>query len=103
MNNNYNPTPIDVSNVMLSAELEKLATLLAANVHDTWALGRMKKEGWSYAPQREEAKKETPCMVPFEELTDSEKAYDFNAALDTLKVLVKLGYSIIPPQDDTAK
>ena len=59
MNNNYNPTPIDVSNVMLSAELEKLATLLAANVHDTWALGRI-KEGWSYGPQREEAKKETP-------------------------------------------
>lgn len=44
-----------------------------------------------------------PCMVPFEELSDNEKAYDLNTAFETLKVLVKLGYTITPPQEETAK
>lgn len=98
----YTPNPIDTSNVTLSPELVKLANLLSANVHDVWAVGRI-KEGWTYGPTRDDAKKETPCMVPFEELPDSEKSYDLNTTFETLKVLVKLGYTITPPQEETAK
>jgi hypothetical protein len=32
--------------------------------------------------------------VPYEELTDSEKEYDRNTALETLKLVLKLGYKI---------
>ena len=109
MKNHYTPHPINTSDVTLSPELVKLANLLSANVHDVWAVGRI-QEGWTYGPDvmhigpaRDDARKETPCMVPFEELSDSEKAYDLNTAFETLKVLVKLGYTITPPQEETAK
>ena len=35
--NTYTPNPIDVSDVTLPEELEKLANLLAKNVHDVWS------------------------------------------------------------------
>ncbi len=38
--------------------------------------------------------KEHPCLVPYEELPESEKEYDRNAALQTLKAIVALGYGI---------
>ena len=102
MDKTYIPKPIDTSDVTLSPELVKLANLLSANVHNVWAVGRI-QEGWTYGPARDDARKETPCMVPFEELSDNEKAYDLNTAFETLKVLVKLGYTITPPQEETAK
>ena len=102
MDKTYIPNPIDTADVTLSPELVKLANLLSANVHNVWAVGRI-QEGWTYGPQRDDTKKETPCMVPFEELSDNEKAYDLNTAFETLKVLVKLGYTITPPQEETAK
>lgn len=74
MKNRYTPHPIDTSDVVLSPELVKLANLLSTNVHDVWAVGRI-QEGWTYGPARDDARKETPCMVPFKELSDSEKAY----------------------------
>lgn len=102
MDKTYIPNPIDTSDVTLSPELVKLANLLSANVHNVWGAARI-QEGWTYGPARDDARKETPCMVPFEELSDNEKAYDLNTAFETLKVLVKLGYTITPPQEETAK
>ena len=102
MDKTYIPNPIDTSDVTLSPELVKLANLLSANVHAGGGAARI-QEGWTYGPTRDDARKETPCMVPFEELSDSEKAYDLNTAFETLKVLVTLGYTITPPQEETAK
>ena len=39
-------------------------------------------------------KKRTPLLVPYEALPESEKMYDRNTALETLKLIVKLGYGI---------
>ena len=69
MDKTYIPNPIDTSDVTLSPELVKLANLLSANVHNVWAVGRI-QEGWTYGPARDDARKETPCMVPFEELSE---------------------------------
>lgn len=33
-------------------------------------------------------------MVPYEELSDSEKEYDINTALETIKLIIKLGFKI---------
>ena len=38
--------------------------------------------------------KTTPLLVPYAELSESEKEYDRNTALETLKLIVKLGYEI---------
>ena len=89
----YNPQPVDTSNVVLPGELLELTEMIAKNVHDIWAVGRI-AEGWTYGPKKDGEKKETPLLVPYEELQDSEKAYDVNTALETIKLITKLGYTI---------
>ena len=43
-------------------------------------------------------KKTNPTLVPYDEL-ESEKEYDRNTALETLKLIVKLGYEIKSNRD----
>ena len=89
----YIPKPIDTSDIELSAEIKELSELLAKNTHEVWSLGRM-NDGWTYGEQRDDAKKHHPCLIPYEELSDSEKEYDRNTSLETLKLILKLGYKI---------
>lgn len=44
-------------------------------------------------------KKTNPTLVPYDELPESEKEYDRNTALETLKLIVKLGYEIKSNRD----
>ena len=90
----YTPKPIDTSNIKLSEDLLALTEKIAENVHDVWAAGRI-KEGWKYGPVRDDTKKETPCLVPYSDLPESEKEYDRNTALNTLRVIIASGYKII--------
>ena len=89
----YNPKPIDTDNVVLSKELLELTEKIAENVHDVWSLGRM-SEGWTYGEKRDDVLKHNPCLVPYGDLPESEKEYDRNTALNTLKVVIALGYTI---------
>ena len=89
----YIPKPIDTSNIELPEELCSLTEKIAENVHENWAKARI-AEGWVYAAQRNDEKKTTPCLVPYSELEESEKEYDRNTALETLKLIVALGYKI---------
>ncbi len=89
----YVPHPLDVSGVTLPESLTPLIEALAENVHDTWAKGRM-DAGWTYGPVRDDAKKQTPCLVSYAELPESEKAYDRNTAISTLKFICKMGYKV---------
>lgn len=89
----YEPKPIDTSDVILSDDLLELTEKIAENVHDVWAVGRI-EQGWTYGPERNDELKTTPCLVPYLELPDSEKEYDRNTALETLKLITKLGYKL---------
>ena len=89
----YNPKPIDTKNIQLPKELLELTEQIAENVHENWAAGRI-AEGWIYGENRDNEKKTTPCLVPYSELPDSEKEYDRNTAIQTLKLIVALGYKI---------
>jgi hypothetical protein len=89
----YEPKPIDTSKVDLSDEIFDLTEYLAENAHEVWAQQRM-AEGWHYGPRRDEAKKEHPSLVPYKDLPESEKDYDRGTALETLKVMLALGYRI---------
>lgn len=90
---NYNPTPIDTSDVTLPEELEALVERMAENTHDLWAQSRI-KEGWTYGPTRNDELKQHPCLVPYSELPDSERQYDRDISVGTLKLIVKLGFNI---------
>ena len=89
----YEPKPINTSEVALPRELLELTERLAENAHDVWARQRM-AEGWTYGPQRDDTAKRHPDLVPYAELPESEKEYDRKAAMETLKAIAALGYTI---------
>lgn len=89
----YKPNPIDTSDVVLSAELLDITEKLAENAHDVWAQGRI-EQGWTYGEQRDDIRKTTPCLVPYDQLPDEEKRYDRETAMGTIRLLVKMGYEI---------
>ena len=89
----YTPNPIDTSEIELSAEIKELCELLSKNTHEVWSAGRI-RDGWTYGETRDDAKKHHPCLIPYEELSDSEKEYDRNTSMETLKLILKLGYKI---------
>lgn len=93
MNNKYIPNPAETSDIELPEELLPLIEEMAKNVHEVWAKTRL-AEGWSYGPVRDDSKKETPCMVAYEDLPDSEKEYDRATSQETLKLILKLGFVI---------
>ena len=92
----YTPQPIDTSDIQLPAELEELVEEMSKNVHDVWSETRI-SQGWTYGEQRDDALKTHPCLIPYEELPDSEKEYDRNTSIGTLKLILKLGFKITKP------
>ena len=89
----YNPTPIPTKRVILPPELDALVERLAENNHDHWARQRM-EAGWTYGPERDDVRKTHPDLVPYQELTEEEKEYDRTSVVETLKVILKLGYQV---------
>ena len=84
---------IDTSNIKLSKDLLPLTEILAKNVHEIWAQERL-NDGWTFGSERNDHKKEHPCLLPYEELPENEKNYDRSTAIQTLKVIVAMGYKI---------
>ena len=89
----YTPKPVDTGDVVLAEDILELSELLAKNTHEVWSEGRL-REGWVFGAERNDAKKQHPCLVPYEELPESEKEYDRNTAIETIKLIVALGYKI---------
>lgn len=90
----YKPKPIDTKDIVLSTELNNLIEEMSKNVHEVWAETRI-SQGWTYGEERNDAEKKHPCLVPYEELSEEEKEYDRNTSLETLKLIIKLGFKII--------
>lgn len=90
----YEPYPISLDDVDLSEDLTELREAIAENAHEIWAKART-DQGWTYGPERNDQKKETPDMVPYCNLPESEKLYDREMAMQTLKLVKKLGYEIV--------
>ena len=93
MDKNYIPKPAETSEVKLPEELHPLIEEMAKNVHEVWAKNRM-DEGWTYGPVRDDTHKKHPCLVPYEDLPDSEKDYDRATSQETLKLILMSGFGI---------
>ena len=96
--NTYDPKPIDVSDVILEEDVTDLREAIAENAHDIWAIERM-QQGWTYGPERNDELKHNPCMVPYSQLPESEKEYDRQMAMQTIKLMKKLGYDLVKRED----
>lgn len=93
MKQTYTPAPLDTRNIELPKELDELIEEMARNVHDVWAQGRI-AEGWTWGEERDDKLKKHPCLVPYEALPDAEREYDRQTAVQTLKLILKLGFKI---------
>ncbi len=90
----YIPKPVDTKDIALPPEIEAACERLAKNTHDVWARGRM-NDGWSYGAKHDDDKKLHPCLVPYDELSESEKEYDRNTSIEAIKLLIALRYKIV--------
>ena len=79
--------------IQLPKELEYLVEEMAKNVHEVWSKTRI-EQGWTYGKKRDDVLKQHPCLVPYEELPEEEKVYDRNSSVETLKLIMKLGFKI---------
>ena len=89
----YIPEPMDLSLVDLPESLIQLSERIAENVHEVWAKARI-DEGLTYGEKRYDIHKKHPCLVPYDELPEEEKEYDRNTAMNTIKMVKKLGFRI---------
>lgn len=90
----YIPKPLDTSGIELPKTIANLVELLAENTHDVWALQRI-EDGWTYGLVRDDDKKQHPCLIEYSDLTEQEKEYDRKTAMETLKLLMALGYELV--------
>ncbi len=98
MDKKYTPHPVQLDDVELTPELEQLREAIAENAHEVWAAGRI-SEGWKYGPRRDDELKTHPDLVPYAELPESEKRYDRNTALNSIKLVMKLGFDLVKRQE----
>ena len=89
----YTPTPIDTKEIRLPDDILELSEMLARNTHEVWSTSRI-AQGWTYGPVRDDAQKNNPCLVPYEDLPEQEKDYDRSTSMETLKLILSLGYTI---------
>ena len=89
----YKPTPVDTQSIQLPEELNSLVEEMSKNVHEVWAQTRI-TQGWTYGEERNDSEKKHPCLVPYEELSEDEKTYDRNTSVETIKLILKLGFKI---------
>ncbi|MFO0815392.1 MAG: RyR domain-containing protein [Gemmatales bacterium] len=85
---------------MLNLESRKLLEFadaevdsLAAREHERW-LNRKLQEGWTYAPDRNDDRKQSPYVRPFDELTDEQKIHNREFIRSIPRVLALADYRI---------
>lgn len=89
----YEPHPVDLSNIKIDDSLKKDLEKIAKNTHETWAMQR-KLRGWEYGDVYDETKRKHPCMKEYEDLPESEKDMDRETVTQTVKMLLWMGYRI---------
>ena len=97
MGDGYDPRPAEPSPTDLPEELRGLVEAIAQRVHDMWARGRL-DEGWTLGPIRSDERREHPCLVPYDELSEAEKDFDRRTALTTVGAILELGWELRPSE-----
>lgn len=88
----YNPQPVDMTNLTLNREMQTMAERLAENAHDIWAKsvreqGKIRGSGGTGGIIH-------PQMVPYDLLTDREKKKNRERSQELLKFLQFEGFKV---------
>lgn len=94
----YDPQPIQLENIQITNDLLELREAIAENAHEVWAATKI-KEGWSYGVKRDDTLKKHPDLIPYSVLPDSEKEYDRIMAMNTIKLVKRLGFDLVKRKD----
>uniref|UniRef100_A0A158P902 Ryanodine receptor 44F n=1 Tax=Angiostrongylus cantonensis TaxID=6313 RepID=A0A158P902_ANGCA len=94
------PQPVDISDTILPHLINDIHPRFAENLHELWAMRKIEL-GWSYGETRSETLRKHPCLTSFDRLPATEKQYNINLALDTLKTIEALGYHLITDEPPT--
>ncbi len=89
----YTPQPIDTSGVHLPADLDELTEHLAENAHENWVKQRI-SEGWELGETLDDRAKIHPNLLPYAHLPKTAREHYRTKVLQTLRVILKLGYRI---------
>lgn len=90
----YEPHPIITDDVRIQEGLGELVEKMAINNHEIWAEKKVKK-GWKYAPFHNEERQTNPDLAPYAKIGKVAKEIDKKAAINSIKVIQKLGYRIV--------
>ncbi|KAK2879234.1 hypothetical protein Q8A67_020025 [Cirrhinus molitorella] len=99
MSNGYKPSPLDLSDVKLSAGQELLVDKLSENAHNVWAKDRI-KQGWTYGIQQDVKSKRNPRLVPYALLDERTKKSNRDSLREAIRTLIGYGYNVEPPDQD---
>lgn len=89
----YKPNPKYIDSIIVPDEIIAYGEAIAKNIHERWSLERI-REGWTYGEQYNYEEKKHPCLIPYELLSESEKDYDRNTSMATIKTLLSIGFEI---------
>lgn len=89
----YVPRPKQFNDIPLSEDIQAIMEQIAEDVHEMWAKNRV-DEGWRYGDVYDGASRLHPCLIPYDQLPESEKDYDRKTAKHTIQFLLHAGFQI---------
>lgn len=90
----YSPHPEYVAHIKLPEEIASIADILAENAHEIWAKDRLQEAEKNKAKGKDVNPYDDPFMKPFNELSKQKRKTDYLSALNTIKLLYKLGFEL---------
>ncbi|NXX75670.1 RYR2 protein, partial [Urocolius indicus] len=90
---NFNPQPVDTSNITIPEKLEYFINKYAEHSHDKWSMEKF-ANGWTYGETYSESAKVQPLMKQFKLLSEKEKEIYRWPIKESLKTMLAWGWRI---------
>uniref|UniRef100_A0A8C8BN41 Ryanodine receptor 2 n=1 Tax=Otus sunia TaxID=257818 RepID=A0A8C8BN41_9STRI len=90
---NFNPQPVDTSNITIPEKLEYFINKYAEHSHDKWSMEKF-ANGWTYGETYSESSKVQPLMKQYKLLSEKEKEIYRWPIKESLKTMLAWGWRI---------
>ncbi|XP_059324863.1 ryanodine receptor 2 isoform X1 [Ammospiza nelsoni] len=90
---NFNPQPVDTSNITIPEKLEYFINKYAEHAHDKWSMEKF-ANGWIYGETFSESAKVQPLMKQYKLLSEKEKEIYRWPIKESLKTMLAWGWRI---------